>query len=412
MKLSDIPAKFPIPFAADAVVPYSAPIPEAPPGTPGRASLQRGFPPENFIQISAGGTPPYGEDVNGLENQVSAWCRWVGAGGPIYYDAAWSALANGYPNGAFVQSAETPLLFYISIADDNTTDPDSAASANWLKFPPQAFLTVNKTYYVNGTTGSDTLYDGTSSTVSGSHGPFATIQHAVNQVALFNLNGYNVTIYVADGAYAGTQLVPINGAGIVYILGNLTTPASCTVTDTSAAYSGQGAFYGAGTLGNYIIGGFKVSSTNNNGFSFSGGGTLVDYYNVDFGACGFAHAFIATNAVLARLSLGISSPFTSISGSTGVGFAHMYTSGGGSVQVDGGAGHALSISAPVNISNFVLALGLSFITAIYSSITGSANVTGKKFDVEQNSLISVNGAGVGYLPGTLAGTTTSGGQYV
>ena len=33
-------------------------------------------------------------------------------------------------------------------------------------------------YYVNGSTGSNTLYDGTSPTVNGIHGPWATISYA------------------------------------------------------------------------------------------------------------------------------------------------------------------------------------------------------------------------------------------
>lgn len=137
MKLSDIPTKFPIPFANNAGVGFITPIPQAA-QTGGHASLFDGFPPDNFIPVGAGGIPPWGDDVNGILNQVSAWSRWASAGGAIVFDATFSAAIGGYPNGAVVQSAVIQGLQWINLSDDNTTDPD-AGGAGWA-----AAMSVNR----------------------------------------------------------------------------------------------------------------------------------------------------------------------------------------------------------------------------------------------------------------------------
>ena len=75
MKIANIPSKFAIPFASSAGAGYIRTIPQTPTGTAGQASLQQGFPPENFSPVSAGGVPPFGQDFNGLLNQVTSWKR-------------------------------------------------------------------------------------------------------------------------------------------------------------------------------------------------------------------------------------------------------------------------------------------------------------------------------------------------
>lgn len=61
------------------------------------------------------------------------------------------------------------------------------------------WLTANKSFYVNGETGSDTLDDGRGETSSK---PFKTIQACVKYVTEnYNIVSYSVTIYVAQGIY-------------------------------------------------------------------------------------------------------------------------------------------------------------------------------------------------------------------
>ncbi len=136
MKIVDIPVKFPIPFAVDAgslkrQVPTDSQIGI----TDGAASLQTGYPPDNFIQQSAGGIGPFGQDVNGLAFQTTGWARWFSAGGPVRWD---SAFANdpdvgGYPAGAVVADPTVLGRFYVSLVDDNLDDPTDFG-ANWKAF--------------------------------------------------------------------------------------------------------------------------------------------------------------------------------------------------------------------------------------------------------------------------------------
>lgn len=135
---ASIPAKFNIPFANSAGGGFTRPVPEASQIgiQAGAASLTDGFPPACFLPIGAGGTPPWGADVNGFLNQTSAWNRWQAAGGRVAYDSVFSAAIGGYPNGALVASAVTAGIYWLNGVDGNTTDPD-AGGANWS---PVAFL--------------------------------------------------------------------------------------------------------------------------------------------------------------------------------------------------------------------------------------------------------------------------------
>lgn len=132
MKLIDIPAKFPIPFASSAGAGFTRPIP-VPPQTGGAASLTDGFPEPTFLQVGSGGIPPDGRDFNGLLNQITAWSRWLNAGGLVRYDAVFSAAIGGYPVGSLLSSADVPGLLWISTIDDNLIDPDAGLPTNaWL----------------------------------------------------------------------------------------------------------------------------------------------------------------------------------------------------------------------------------------------------------------------------------------
>lgn len=132
MQSSSIPTKFPIPFANNAGPGYINPIPEASQRgtTPGAASLYDGFPPENFDNPTAGGTPTRGQDWNGLQNQVTSWLQWAQAGAPVGYDSAFSAEIGGYPKGALIAAANLGN-FWLSTVENNTSDPDTGG-ANWI----------------------------------------------------------------------------------------------------------------------------------------------------------------------------------------------------------------------------------------------------------------------------------------
>jgi hypothetical protein len=138
MQTSDLPTRFPIPFANNAGGSYIRPVPQAhvtASGSDAPASLYDGFPPETFTPVSSGGVPPNGKDFNGILNQVTAWARWQAAGGAVSFDGTFSTAIGGYPKGARMSSTVTAGLIFVSTVDNNTTDPDSGGSANWLALP-------------------------------------------------------------------------------------------------------------------------------------------------------------------------------------------------------------------------------------------------------------------------------------
>lgn len=136
MKLADIPTRFDLPWGADAGGSYIRAVPvDSQIGIQnGAASLTDGFPPLTFTPIDAGGVPPFGEDMNGILNQITAWTQASNAGIVAPWDAAFSTAIGGYPNGAIVQSTATTGKMWISTLDDNTSNPD-AGGANWSAWP-------------------------------------------------------------------------------------------------------------------------------------------------------------------------------------------------------------------------------------------------------------------------------------
>lgn len=139
MLASSIPPKFNIPFGNSAGAGFIRSIPQASQIgiTAGAASLVDGFPPVTFDPVGAGGVPPFGQDFNGLFNQVTKWSQWASAGGPVPFDATFSAALGtpGYPKGALVASATTFGVWWLSTVDNNVTDPD-AAGAGWVRASP------------------------------------------------------------------------------------------------------------------------------------------------------------------------------------------------------------------------------------------------------------------------------------
>ena len=84
-------------------------------------------------------------------------------------------------------------------------------------------------YYVDQGIGSDSAYDGTAATISGKHGPFATIQRALTEAVKWNQNGFSVTIHVALGTYPPFNCVTPNGTGGIVIIGDTATPANVLI---------------------------------------------------------------------------------------------------------------------------------------------------------------------------------------
>lgn len=147
MKFSDIPVKIETAFAEDTSSTYRAVIPQSG-AAPGRATWVAGFPPENFEPVGSGGIPPWGADMNGVLFATSVWLKWINAGGPLEYDGTFASEIGGYPAGAALWST-AGLGWWVSIADDNSNDPD-ALGANWLLVPVDQVFNGNPNGHLAG----------------------------------------------------------------------------------------------------------------------------------------------------------------------------------------------------------------------------------------------------------------------
>ncbi len=109
------------------------PVPSQIGVTPGRASFTDGFPPLTMQDpASAGGVPPYGQDMNGLLYMLTWYAAWVQGGGGFFYSSAFSTANGGYKKGAVLRSTTNDALQWLNTLDGNTTDPDSGGAANWI----------------------------------------------------------------------------------------------------------------------------------------------------------------------------------------------------------------------------------------------------------------------------------------
>lgn len=129
MQNSQLPAKWYKPFAADDSAKVEIPLTTP---DPTRASQSLGFPPLTMQPPESGGVPPQGEDFNGAMNQVARIAWWLMAGGAMPFDNTWAtnAAIGGYPQGGVVTSTDLQGE-WISIADNNTNDPDTNG-AGWV----------------------------------------------------------------------------------------------------------------------------------------------------------------------------------------------------------------------------------------------------------------------------------------
>lgn len=325
------------------------------------------------------------EQTNQMFNDVTAALSEVQYNGV----ALWSADGSGnYPINAIVRHND---LLWLSNEDDNATEP-GAVGATWSETSSmkRTLLTSDVTIYVNESTGDD-ANDGLT---AGS--PKATPQAAYDLLAdSYDLAGYTATIQLADGSYTTPLVVvrpvPGGGLGTVVIQGNSSNPTAvdmtvsagqcigsqspgCRITPQYMVLNGPycliASNYGTINLGPGVT--FGASSQAHIYSQFGGGIILGSSYSVTSGASFHLqslHGFIqATSGITATLT---GTPaFTQTVRSTD----------GGQVALSG--------------------------------ITFVGTATGVRYSASTNGVINTGGGGANFIPGSIAGATTTGGQYV
>ena len=129
MLSSAAPPRIQLPFASSGAK-NTIPVPSQIVTDPALASYTDGFPPATRTPLVAGGKPPYGQDMNGILNAITAIQQYQSAGGLFSYDATFSTAVGGYPKGAHLISSDRTKVWQ-STVENNTSNPDTGG-ANWI----------------------------------------------------------------------------------------------------------------------------------------------------------------------------------------------------------------------------------------------------------------------------------------
>lgn len=246
-------------------------------------------------------------------------------------------------------------------------------------------LFQNTTFYV-ATTGSDTTGDGTSTK------PWLTIQTAWDKINKFyELNGYTATINLADGTYSGALSVttPVVN-GYISINGNSGDVTAVTLSNTSIAVYASKAHL---TIKDLTMSGATVAEL------FADNGGFIQFSNIKFGAAGAGGIHLWAQhggRIEATGNYAIS----------GGAVNHIYALGG-TVRVDS---KTVTITNTPAFSGYYAQASFNSLVEIYSN-TFSGSATGTRYLASLNGVIDTRGGIATYLPGDVAGSTASGGQY-
>jgi len=270
---------------------------------------------------------------------------------------------------------------------------DSSGVKGWKNDPAgsggRELLTAARTYYVR-TDGSDSNTGLTDS----SGGAFLTLQKAIDTVCSLDMSIYQVTIQVRSGTYTGTNLLKnYVGALAPIILGDTTTPSNCVISTTA-----NHCFY-LDVNAVWIIKGLKLQTTTSGSCLYAiSNGSVINFYNIEFGTCANFHMRAETAAVIrafANYSITGGAQCHHIATTTGIIHVSGFT-----VNITGVPGFSIA---------FAYARLLAIIRADSNTYTNAA--TGVRYDIAANSICSTS-AGVNYLPGSIVGSTATGGLYI
>jgi hypothetical protein len=253
-------------------------------------------------------------------------------------------------------------------------------------------LTADRTYFVR-TDGNDS----NSGLVDSSAGAFLTIAKAIGVVwDTLDLGGYTVTIKIGDGTYTASTPVYglLNGRGTVRLRGNVSSPQNVVIQTTGAncfTFHEDAAAW---------VEDMELRTVTSGSCLSVNGGAWVRFQNVRFGQAATGHLAVfdsGTNVV-------------AIGNYSIVGSAPVHANTGLSCQLSIRNRTITLVGTPNWSTSFVF--GLSSASLIMDGNTFSGAATGKRFQVEANAVLQTFGASATYLPGSVNGTTATGGQYL
>lgn len=311
------------------------------------------------------------------------------------------------------QSTPTPDAGWVGVAivtvitNQTTITSSSIAAYSASPYVPTKLsaqryrLTANLNLYVAATGGSDTANSGTSAS-----SPFLTMQKAWNIIVnSLDLNGFNVTVNVANGTYtnaltASGSVVGLGSGNAVSFVGNVATPSNCViqVSNQHAITAINGA--------SISVSGFKLIASGTFAGSPSSGllasqGFISEIGSMEFGTCAGQHIWATQSG---QVTFNSGANYTISGGAQ----SHLQANIGALVNMSG-----LTVTVtgtPAFSVAFASAEAIGLVQVISTTYSGSA--TGLHYSATTNGVINTNGGGASYFPGGTTGATSTGGQYV
>lgn len=279
-----------------------------------------------------------------------------------------------------------------SATDDGTTTTLLANFKTAVQSFSRIRLAAPLTIYV-ATTGTDAPGKGLAVGT-----PFQTISYAYNFIRNnYDLNGNTATIQLANGTYSQAicsgKIVGDTGAAVT--INGSATAGAVTI---AASANGQGLVVASGGA-TFNIAGVTISAgsfTGCTGLLTNVGATILGGANLTFGAMPSGQHVQSSG----QIQIGN----YAITGGAG---SHLIATGPGVIQV---SGTNTVTGTPAFSSQFALAQNLGLvIAAIGTTYSGSA--TGNRYSATLNGVINTIGGGANLFPGSVAGSTSTGGQY-
>ena len=283
------------------------------------------------------------------------------------------------------------------------------------------WLTANKNFYVNQATGSDTLDAGRGESESK---PFKTIQAAINFVAdNYNLSNYNATISIAEGYSSSSEIVlkAYNTiSGIIVISGPDQNDISKVKLgrvriENASIYRLQDLTCKPSNADSYLVGVYALAGR------IDLQNVLVDISETVVSS-GSLYALAAESTGFIRIYATNSNEIKSgctIKIGSAMNAAAIYAisaNSGGNIQFAAD----IVIDGDGTLTQTVVAMNLGVVRRTLSTFvnpgrlplfTANGTVTGMRYKASGNGIIASSGGGAEFFPGTIAGTTSTGGQY-
>ncbi len=248
-------------------------------------------------------------------------------------------------------------------------------------------LTGARTYYVR-TDGNDS----NTGLVNNSGGAFLTIQAAWNAILQIDQNGYTVTIQIGDGTYTAGLLTSQVPTGPIVIVGNVTTPSNVVISTTAAAC------FGIICPAVVSLKSMRLQTTTSGSCVNAANGAHITTEALNYHTCAGSHVYAEAGAIVIN-----GANYTITGGAVN----HIRSLLGGIINFYGGT--ATSTGTFSFSTAFAEADTVSCMQAL-TTFTGGT-ITGKRYQCTMGGVIQTYGGGASKFPGSVAGTTATGGQY-